>query len=144
VPSDDESPSVIGGVVAHHLGLVAAAGGRVDDPDVGRAADDVVVREHGARRRQHHAGARRLGVLVGEVGLDDDDAASDPRGPATRGEGKADGARRGGDDDGHQGDAGTEAPARPGLGFWRRGIGIHGAASEGFKGVSLVLVFGHR
>ncbi len=74
-----EDGDVVGCVIADDVGGEAAAGLRHDDPDRRRAADDVVVRQHRARRRQHHAGARSLPILVGEVGVDDDDAAADRR-----------------------------------------------------------------
>ena len=84
---------VIGCVIADDLGGEAAARLRHDDLDRRRTADDVVVRQHLARRRQHHAGARRPRTLVGEVGVDDDDAGADRR-RACRGEGEAGGNRR--------------------------------------------------
>ncbi len=101
---------VIGCVIADNLGGEATACRRHDDPDRRRIANDVVIRQHHARRRQHHAGARGPPILVGEVGVDDDDAGANWR-RARLGEGEAGGNCRCDDgDERPQDDAGTEAP----------------------------------
>ncbi len=102
--------NIIRCVIANDPGGEAPAGRRHDDPDRRRIANDVVIRQHHTRGRQHHAGARRPHILVGEIGVDDDDAGSDRR-RACRGEGKAGGNCRGDDSDQRrQDDAGVATP----------------------------------
>ena len=77
---------VVGHRVTDHLRAVAAVGAGHDDADRGGARDDVVVGQDLAGRCQHHPGAGALAALVGEVALDDDDAAPEaPRGALRRG-----------------------------------------------------------
>jgi hypothetical protein len=49
---------------AHQLRGVAATGRQDGDLDVGRAVDDVVVRQHLAGGREHHPGLGRLALVV--------------------------------------------------------------------------------
>src|SRR5205807_1373517 len=71
--------NVAGPVIAEDPGRVAAARLRDDDIDRGRAADHVVVREHLARRCQHHPRPGSRAALVGEIRVDDDDTGADRR-----------------------------------------------------------------
>ena len=66
-------------VIAEDSCLVAVARLRDDDLDGGRAADHVVVRQHLARRCQHHPRPGSRTALVGEIRVDDDNAAPDGR-----------------------------------------------------------------
>ena len=92
----------------------------------------MVICQHLAGRRQHHAGAGRLLALVGKVGLDHNHAGADRCRSVVR-EGEA-GSGDGGSQDGdqyRQDDTGIEAPGRVAAQLRRDVVKLHWLSSGG-------------